>query len=225
MADESAHELLVRRISHNLAEVRGEIERHRGAQAVSILAVTKTLGADVLRAAVAAGLTELGENYAQELAAKAAAHRDLGVRWHFIGGLQRNKIKRFGAAVAVWQTIDRIELLDELAKRSPAAELFIQVNTTGEPQKSGCEPDETARLVDHGRSLGLIVRGLMTLGPTEPGADPRPSFSQLRSLGEEVGTAELSMGMSGDYRLAVAEGATMVRIGSTLFGDRPPRPS
>ncbi|MEZ5341225.1 MAG: YggS family pyridoxal phosphate-dependent enzyme [Acidimicrobiales bacterium] len=225
MTDTPVHDALVSRITHNLQQVRAEIAQHSAGQPVAVLGVTKTLGPDVVRAAFAAGLHELGENYAQELAAKSVEHRDLGVRWHFIGGLQRNKIKRFGDAVAVWQTIDRIELLDELAKRAPGAELFIQVNTTGEPQKSGCEPEETAKLVDHGRTLGLVVRGLMTVGPTDAGADPRPSFSQLRSLGETVGTTELSMGMSGDYQLAVAEGSTLVRIGSTLFGERPARQS
>ena len=213
--------LLVDSIRERLVETRQRIERAGGGRDVLIVAVTKMFPNEVARAAVASGLRDLGENYAQDLASKAAALNDLDIRWHFIGGLQRNKIKRYGSAVSLWQTMDRIELLDELAKRFPGAEVLIQVNTTGEGQKSGCAPDDAPRLVANGQELGLDVRGLMTVGPTESSVDPVPSFARLRELGESLGLPELSMGMSGDFERAIAEGATMVRIGAALFGPRP----
>lgn len=216
----------VEQISTRLAVVRQRIDAARTAgQEVSIVAVTKTFGPDLVEHAVAAGLTVLGENYAQELVAKADALRQRSpdvadrVRWHFIGGLQSNKIKMLDGLVDLWQTIDRRSLVKELAKRRPGAALLIQVNTTDEPQKSGCVPADVGGLVDDARNRGLDVRGLMTMGPAD-GSDPRPAFELLRRLGADHDLTELSMGMSGDYEIAVAYGATMVRIGSALFGPR-----
>lgn len=187
---------------------------------VDILAVTKTFPAEVARVAVAAGLVDLGENYAQEVAAKAPLVE--GARWHFIGGLQRNKVRRIAAHIALWQTVDRGDLATEIAKRAPGARILVQVNTTGEPQKSGCAPQDLADLVDGARNLGLHVDGLMTVGPTS-GADPRPGFAELRHLVDTLGLTVCSMGMSGDLEAAVAEGSTMVRVGTALFGPRTPQ--
>lgn len=209
-------------------EVRQRIEaagdRHGR---VTLVAVTKSFPPELALRALAAGLVDLGENYAQELVAKAqlVTESELATevwpRWHFIGGLQSNKVKLLAGVVHLWQTVDRSSLVDAIARRAPGAAVLIQVNTTDEPQKSGCQPGEAASLVDHGRQLGLDVRGLMTIGPTSPGIDPRPAFQLLRQLGEQCQVAELSMGMSSDYEAAVAEGSTMVRIGSALFGSRP----
>ncbi len=216
----------VEEIASRLIEVRQRIDGAREPdQEVSILAVTKAFGPELVERAVAAGLTELGENYGQELVAKAAALRERSpdiasqVQWHFIGGLQSNKIKMLGDLVAVWQTIDRRSLVKELAKRCPGAALLIQVNTTDEPQKSGCSPTEVTGLVEAARERELDVRGLMTVGPTD-GSDPRPAFELLRGLGAAHDLPELSMGMSGDFEIAVGHGATMVRLGSVLFGPR-----
>ena len=216
----------VEQITTRLAEVRQRIDGARSPdQEVSIVAVTKTFGPELIEHAVAAGLTVLGENYAQELVAKAETLTQRSpdvaeqIRWHFIGGLQSNKIKMMGDLVTVWQTVDRRSLAKELAKRRPGASLLIQVNTTDEAQKSGCAPADVGALVDDARGRGLDVRGLMTIGPTD-GSDPRPAFDALRHLGSEHGLPELSMGMSGDYEIAVRQGATMVRIGSALFGPR-----
>ena len=226
----------VETISRRVVEVRDRIEAvSQNAERVLLIGVTKAFPVELCRRAFAAGMIDLGENYAQELASKAdefgVADAGSGVssetqaapRWHFIGGLQRNKVKLLAGKVGLWQTIDRTSLLDEIAKRCPGDRVLIQVNTTGEPQKSGCEPEFVNELVNHGRSLDLDVRGLMTVGPTDTSIDPRPSFEALRRLGEACGVTELSMGMSGDYELAVAEGATMVRVGSALFGARPPK--
>lgn len=194
---------------------------------VALIAVTKGFPAALISRALAAGLVDLGENYAQELVAKAADPGSVGPggerpRWHFIGGLQSNKIKLLAGVVHLWQTVDRSSLAEAIAKRDAGARVLVQVNTTGEAQKSGCQPGEAPALVGRARELGLDVAGLMTIGPTEAGVDPRPCFSRLRDLAAVCEVQELSMGMSADFEAAVAEGSTMVRIGSALFGERPP---
>ncbi len=195
---------------------------------VALIAVTKGFPAPLIGRALAAGLVDLGENYAQELVAKAADPSSVGPggerpRWHFIGGLQTNKVKLLAGVVRLWQTVDRLALAEAIARRDPGARILVQVNTTGEAQKSGCRPEETPAIVDRGRELGLEVLGLMTIGPTEASVDPRPGFARLRQLAGVCEVRELSMGMSADFEAAVAEGSTMVRIGSALFGNRPPR--
>ncbi|MCP3988493.1 MAG: YggS family pyridoxal phosphate-dependent enzyme [Actinomycetia bacterium] len=196
---------------------------------VTLVAVTKAFPFSYIQVGIEAGLADLGENYAQELAAKAAELTETApdlaaaIRWHFIGGLQRNKVKLLAGTVALWHSVDRESLVDEIAKRSPGDRILVQVNTTAEDQKSGCSANDAVRLVDRGRQQGLIVAGLMTVGPTSADTDPRPGFAALRDLGQLCEVDELSMGMSGDFELAIQEGSTMVRIGSALFGSRPVR--
>ncbi len=212
-------------IAGRLAEITERIRVAGGDRPVTVIGVTKTFPLSYVEAALAAGIVDLGENYGQELIEKSEGAGDAGLepRWHFIGGLQRNKVKKLAGHVWLWHTIDRAVLVEEVAKRDPGARILIQVNTTDEAQKSGCDPDEARALVDRGRELGLEVRGLMTIGPTGAGGsagDPRPAFDRLRELGQVCEVDELSMGMSADYELAVAAGATMVRIGSAIFGRR-----
>ncbi|MEM8926496.1 MAG: YggS family pyridoxal phosphate-dependent enzyme [Actinomycetota bacterium] len=201
------------------------------AASVTVVAVTKAFPPPLVGRALDAGLVELGENYAQELQAKAAwlaegSGADAGSsgapRWHFVGGLQRNKVRQIAHLVDLWHSVDRPSLATEIAKRAPGARILVQVNTTGEEQKSGCDPADAPALVEGARQAGLAVEGLMTVGPTG-GGDPRPSFAALRALADRLELATVSMGMSGDYELAVAEGATMIRLGTTLFGPRPQR--
>lgn len=210
------------------AEIRERLRAAGDAEGrVALIAVTKGFPAALIGRALAAGLVDLGENYAQELVAKAADPGSVGPggerpRWHFIGGLQSNKVKLLAGVVHLWQTVDRSSLAEAIARRDPGARILVQVNTTGEAQKSGCQPGEAPALVARARELGLDVAGLMTIGPTEAGVDPRPCFARLRDLGAVCEVRELSMGMSADFEAAVAEGSTMVRIGSALFGERPP---
>lgn len=210
-------------VRERLEVVTGQIEQVANGRPVRVIAVTKTWPVEVVLTALEVGLIDIGENYAQEMASKVDEMGQLGdtqPRWHFVGGLQRNKVKLLAGSVHLWQTIDRMALIDEVAKRSPGGSILIQVNTTGEPQKSGCSPGDVSALVDHGRSVGLDVQGLMTLGPTG-GGDPRSSFAELAHLADQHQLSELSMGMTNDYTTAVAEGSTMVRIGSAFFGRRP----
>jgi len=215
----------VEEVGARLADIRQRIEAAGGPGEVTVVGVTKTFPLSYVETAVAAGLVDLGENYGQELVDKADGAAGLGLapRWHFIGGLQRNKVKLLAGRVWLWQTVDRAVLVDEIAKRVPAARILVQVNTTDEIQKSGCGPDEAPALVDRGREAGLEVLGLMTVGPTG-GGDPRPAFDRLRALAGRCEVRELSMGMSADYEAAVAAGATIVRIGSAIFGPRSTAP-
>lgn len=209
-------------VAERLAAVRERI-RSAGGRDVQIVAVTKTFGADAIAAAVAAGCERIGENYAQELVAKL---RDLpdGVRpeVHFIGHLQSNKVRLLVPWVHVWQTVDRPSVVAELGRRAPGARVLVQVNTTDEVNKGGCAPSEVHDLVAAARAAGLDVHGLMTIGPTEGGPEAaRPAFRLLRGLAAELGLTTLSMGMTHDLEVAVEEGATMVRVGTALFGPRP----
>ena len=205
-----------------LAAVRAELP-----PGVTLIAVSKTQPAEAIREAYAAGQRTFGENYAQEWRQKADALSDLAdLTWHFIGGLQTNKVKYLAPRAAWVQTLDREELARELGKRYAAAgataKVLVEVNLGGEAQKSGCAPERVEPLVALARGLpGLEVAGLMCIPP--PDQDPRPHFARLRGLRDRLGLRELSMGMSADWRVAVAEGATMVRLGTALFGERPPR--
>jgi pyridoxal phosphate enzyme (YggS family) len=214
-------------VAGRLHEVR---ERIRGAalaagrepDAVTLVAVSKEVDAPAVRAALAAGQRDFGENRAQELEAKAGALGGTGPEpvWHFIGRVQRNKVRHVAAVVSLWQSVDRAEVGEEIARHAPGARVLVQVNVAREPQKGGCAPDATAALVERLRSLGLAVEGLMTVPPQQ--GDARPHFAQLRELATGLGLRTLSMGMSGDYEAAIAEGATLVRVGTAVFGARPP---
>ncbi len=209
-------------VAENLARVRGALP-----PGVTLVAVSKTQPPEAIRAAHAAGQRDFGENYAQEWREKADALADLGdLRWHFIGGLQTNKVKYLAGRVAYVHTVDRVELARELSRRfaqkGAVARVFLEVNTGGEAAKSGCAPEDTPALREAARALpALEVVGLMCIPPAA--GDPRPHFRVLRALRDRLGLAELSMGMSADWRIAVEEGSTFVRIGTAIFGERPPR--
>lgn len=208
-------------VAARLDVVRSRIAAAGGAE-VRIVAVTKGFGADAVDAAIAAGVSDIGESYAQETLPKLEAVEG-HPRVHFIGGLQRNKIRRLAPVVDVWQSVDRRELGVEIARRAPGATTMVQVDLSGELSKRGCPPDEAEGLVAVLRDEGLKVVGLMGIGPLGPPSDARPGFRRLRELVDELGLDECSMGMSADLEVAVEEGSTMVRVGTDLFGPRPSR--
>jgi len=217
-------------VAARAAAVRDRISAAGGGSAVDLLAVTKGFGPDAVEAALAAGLVAVGENYAQELLDKVAARADdpaLDHRtepsWHFIGRLQRNKVRQIAPYVALWQSVDSERLAAEIARRAPGAGVLVQLNISGEPQKGGCPPEEAAGLVAQAVGLGLDVRGLMGVAPAGSPEDARPGFRRLVGLADELGLEIRSIGMSADLEVAVEEGSTMVRIGRDLFGERPPR--
>lgn len=187
---------------------------------VAIVAVTKAQPPGAWSEAALAGCDALGENYAQELASKAAVSAP-PLPVHFIGRIQSNKVRAVSDVVAVWQSVDRRSVAAEIARRSPGARVFLQVNATGEPSKGGCAPSDAAALVSEMRDMGLQVEGAMTLGPTQPSHPVRlAAFADLARIADDLGLRERSMGMSDDFEDAVAAGSTMVRLGASLFGPR-----
>jgi PLP dependent protein len=209
-----------------VTDVRARIDAAAGRagrdpSAVTLVAATKTVPTARIAEAVTAGVFDVGENRAQELLAKAPALAALtpAPRWHFLGALQRNKVRALAPLVSCWQSIDRIALGDTVATHAPGARVFVEVNLAREPQKAGCPPDDAAALVDALRERGLVVAGLMAVPPVDD--DPRRWFARLRDLAGTVQAPELSMGMTDDFEIAVEEGATLVRVGRALFGQRP----
>lgn len=197
----------------------------RGAGAVTLVAVSKTFGAEDVRPVIEAGQRVFGENRVQEAQAKWPALKEAfpDIELHLIGPLQSNKAKEAVALFDVIETVDREKIAAELAKeiarqgRSPG--LYVQVNTGSEPQKAGIEPREAVAFVARCRAVhGLVIEGLMCIPPADE--NPGPHFALLEKLAREAGLEKLSMGMSGDYETAIAFGATSVRVGSAIFGSR-----
>jgi pyridoxal phosphate enzyme (YggS family) len=197
---------------------------------VRIVAVTKTYGPEAVRAALLAGLEDVGENRVQEAIQKQDALRGVAAQWHLVGTLQRNKARHAAGRFALIHSVDRTDLALELDRRVPMGArqlILVQVNCSQEPQKGGVMPDALPGLLDELRALErLEVRGLMTMSAlTDDTDEQRRAFRLLRELrdaAERSGHSlpELSMGMSGDYPTAVEEGATMIRLGTVLFGER-----
>ena len=226
-------------IADRLTEVRSRIaaaarSAGRDPSSIQLIAVSKTFPIDLVREAYAAGQRDFGENRVQEALQKIEKAADLEIRWHLLGHLQTNKARRAGAAFATIQSVDSIKLLQKLdlaaAEAGTTPELLIQVDVAGEATKFGAPPADVPRLFEAGARLRAArVVGLMTLPPVPPTPeDARPWFKQLRDLREgwlESGVPppmlrELSMGMSDDFDVAIQEGATMVRVGTAIFGRR-----
>lgn len=209
-------------VARRLDKLRATLAAGATRGTVAVCAVTKGFGAEAVLIAQHLGCDAIGENYAQEALTKIGEVGGSHPPVHFIGRLQTNKVRQLVGIVDVWQSVDRVALVDEIAKRKAGARVYVQVNATGEPDKGGCVPAEVAHLVERARSAGLQVEGLMTVGPTEP--DPErttQAFVTVRALADDLGLVGCSMGMSGDIDLALAAGTTMVRVGSALFGERP----
>jgi pyridoxal phosphate enzyme (YggS family) len=226
-------------ISTHIQAIRGRIQdacRRAGRDPadVTLVAVAKTFPVVAVRQAVESGTADIGENYVQELLRKRDALPDPGIRWHFIGHLQSNKVKSIAGWIHMIHAVDAVGLAGEIDKRAGAAgrviDCLLEVNTTGEKSKYGVEPDRVMPLVRELAPLRNIrIAGLMTIGPFLP--DPegsRPMFRRLRELRDDIRSAgqsnapvpHLSMGMTGDFEVAIDEGATLVRIGTAIFGSR-----
>lgn len=217
-----------------LARVRETVARHQAVAGwthpVRIIGVTKGHGPEAVRAASSVGLMEVGENRVQEALAKQEQLRDVPVVWHLVGTLQRNKARHAIGRFALIHSVDRADLAAELDRRASAGarqQVLVQVNCSDEPQKGGVEPEILPGLLDQLRSLErLEAVGLMTMSAlTEDESEQRRAFRRLRELREAAERQghrlpELSMGMSGDFPVAVEEGATMIRLGTILFGER-----
>jgi pyridoxal phosphate enzyme (YggS family) len=223
-----------RAVAERLAKVKAEItERQRRggwSHPVRVIGVTKGHSVAAIEAAIEAGLTDVGENRVQEALAKQAELPEAGIRWHLIGPLQRNKARHAVGRFALIHSVDRPELVAELGRRCPEGvtqAVLIEVNCSGEEQKGGVAPEGLAALVEQvAAEPRLDFAGLMTMAEwSEEEAVQRRAFGRLRSLAAELNgrghpVREMSMGMSGDYPVAIEEGATMVRLGTVLFGER-----
>lgn len=228
-------------LADHLASIRERIaascaRSHRELTSVQLVAVSKTKPASLIREAFLAGQTVFGENYAQELRDKADELKELPLEWHFIGHLQRNKVKYVAQAASWMESVDAAPIATELdtqrAKREFTTPIpcLIEVNVGGEASKSGVARSTAPELVRTIQSLPhLDLRGLMILPPYDPDPEQsRPYFVQLRELFEELNSGicrikpltELSMGMSHDFEVAIEEGATIVRVGTAIFGGR-----
>ncbi len=215
-------------VALRLSEVRRRIASAGGGdRPIRIVAVTKGFGPDAVRAAVAAGVADVGENYADELVAKhAAVTPDADAtprsdsRWHFIGRVQRNKVKRLAPLVHLWQTVDRAAAGREIAHRAPGARVLVQLNVSGQAGRNGCVPADAPALVDELRAMELDVVGLMAVGPAGSPEDARAAYRDLAAMADRLELPERSMGMTDDLEVAVEEGTTMVRVGRALFGAR-----
>ena len=223
-------------IAERYNQVRARIDEAceragRAPSEVTLVAVSKTHPAAAVREAAAAGATDFGENYAQELAAKRGELSELAVRWHYIGRLQRNKAKLVAGHVALVHAVDTVELATELGKRAASLQpILLAVNAAGEETKGGVTAATAAELARAIASVANVrLDGLMTMPP--PSDDPeasRPFFVALRELRDRIADQlgqplpVLSMGMSGDFEVAIACGATHVRVGTAIFGARPP---
>ena len=226
-------------IADRLAGVRGRIAASarsagRDPSSVRLVAVSKTFPIDSIRDAYAAGQRDFGENRVQEALQKIASATDLEIRWHLLGHLQTNKARKAGPAFAAIHSVDSIELVEKIDAAAVDAgqmpELLIQVDLAGEATKFGAAPGEVPRLLDAAASCRAArLTGLMTLPPVpESPEDARQWFRRLRDLRDEWLASgvpapmlrELSMGMSGDFEVAIQEGSTMVRVGTAIFGSR-----
>jgi pyridoxal phosphate enzyme (YggS family) len=226
-------------LAASIASVRERIAKAaaragRSEQSVRLVAVSKRQPASAVREAHALGLCAFGENYAQELVAKATEAGALaGIEWHLIGHLQTNKARHVAPVISMMHTIDSAHVATELGKRAAkiGRSIFalIEVNVAKDPAKSGCAPGELGAIIEAVRAAGALeLRGLMTMPPYADDAEAaRPFFAELRELqgrhGGPRALPELSMGMSHDLEAAIAEGATIVRVGSAIFGERQER--
>lgn len=227
-------------VADRLAHVRARIDAAarsagRNPSSVRLVAISKTLPLSAIREAYAAGQRDFGENRVQEALSKIAAGTDMAIRWHLVGHLQTNKARKAGPAFAVMHGIDSVDLLHKLdaaaAEAGTTPELLIQVDLAGEATKHGVHPDEVPPLFEAAAGCRAArVTGLMTVPPRPDDAeDARPYFARLRALRDgwrksgvpDSMLQELSMGMSGDFEVAIQEGSTMVRVGTAIFGSRP----
>ena len=219
MSDSVDYQLVADRIG----DIRETIAL-RSVNPVTVVAVTKGFGIEAVRASIGAGILDIGENYAQEMLQKQELLKHSGEgdppRWHFIGGLQRNKVKKLSDSVYMWQSIDSFALGEEVAKRCETPKLLVQVNMTGSENQGGVSLSQVPVLVEKFQDSGISVEGLMAIGQNADREATLVHFQNLKKLTNLLGLVECSMGMSNDYDLALEAGATILRLGTAIFGNR-----
>jgi len=228
-------------IAENLDTIRRRIastclRAGRKPEEVTLIAVTKTFGSALIREAVRAGCRDFGENFVQELLRKREELGGEDIRWHFIGHLQSNKVRHIIEWIHLIHSVDSVNLGNEISKRAQNAgrtvEILVEVNSTAEKTKYGVQPEEAAGLIQRLQELDHVtVAGLMTIGPLAPDPEEsRPAFRTMKNLMDTlkmggITLPHLSMGMTNDFEVAIEEGATMIRLGTAIFGRRERRES
>lgn len=212
--------LLSSEIFEKIESLKTEIKLRSSGRA-RLLPVTKSFSSEVISAVLDSGVSEVGENYAQELLSKHSELERFDPKWHMLGRLQRNKIKSLAGVITLWQTIDRPELIKTLARLVPEANILIQVNVLQQKGQGGCGISEVERLLTLAVDSGLEVRGLMTIGASGDIKATRNAFETVIRLADQLHLTERSMGMSSDFLLALDCGSTLVRLGTAIFGPRP----
>lgn len=217
-------------LTERLASVRAQVEdaasaAGRDAATITTIVVTKFHPASLVRELAALGVTDVGENRQQDAGPKAAETHDIALTWHFIGQLQSNKVRSVLHYASVVQSVDRESLVDALRAAEVPVQVFLQLNLSEDPNRGGASPDRLEQLAERVLAApGLTLRGLMAVAPLDE--EPRAAFARVREASDRLrrvapDAAALSMGMSGDFRDAIAEGATHLRIGAAITGNRP----
>jgi pyridoxal phosphate enzyme (YggS family) len=217
-------------LADRLAAVQGSVadaarDAGRAPSEITTIVVTKFQPVSLIAELASLGVRDVGENRHQEAKAKAEALADLGLRWHFVGQLQSKKARQVRAYASAIHSVDRMSLVDALRSDEASVDCFVQVDLTDEPGRGGVAPEGLDELVEHVLATpGLRLRGLMAVAPL--GEPPRPAFARVRLLSERIrrlapDATDLSMGMSHDFREAILEGATHLRIGTAITGNRP----
>lgn len=222
--DETAQTVVdAQAVAARVQVLRRRLEASGARPDLRIVAVTKGFGADAVAAALGAGIADVGENYPSELFDKARTSYAAAARWHFLGAVQRRHVRKIAPLVALWHSVCRVAEGEAIAACVPNAEVLVQVELAGRPGRRGVEASAVGPLLDGLRRCGVVPVGLMTLGVAGDSALTGQVFRATTDLARRVGVAHVSMGMSDDVELAVAAGATIVRVGRALFGERPPK--
>ena len=185
-----------------------------------LLPVTKGFGTREVQAMLEVGLTKIGESYAQEILEKRKMVTDNRIAWHMIGGVQRNKVRKLSETVDLWHSVDRKELITEISKYQKNSKILIQVSLNDRHKQGGCSPENVPDLIEFASDKGINVEGLMTIGVDQDIDATKNVFAELGKLSEKMGLKEISMGMSNDFEIAIDYGATILRVGRSIFGER-----
>ena len=197
-----------------------ELVKTRSEGRATLLPITKGFSVREIEAVFEVGLFGIGESYAQELLEKSKEISDSRLKWHMIGNIQRNKVRKLSPVIELWHSVYRTEIIDEISKYKSDAKILIQVDMNARQMQGGCNPDDVPLLVDYANERGLKVEGLMTIGVNRDLIETKGSFLALSKMSESLGLKEVSMGMSDDFETALECGATILRVGRGIFGER-----
>jgi len=202
------------------AQELAEVVRIKSDGNAILLPVTKGFGAREVQAMLEVGLTKIGESYAQEIFEKTKMITDNRIEWHMIGRVQRNKVRKLSETVDLWHSVDRKELITEISKLKKNSKILIQVDMNDRYQQGGCSPENVPDLIEFASESSVNVEGLMTIGVDQDIDATKNIFAELAKLSEKMGLKEISMGMSNDFEIAIDYGATILRVGRSIFGER-----